>query len=173
MSKLSQLITICAAICLLTACSPKYNWREVHGNSVPFTVLLPGKSDAFTQSVVLNGASVAMTMTAVEVDGVTFAVGTASFADAAAAQSALVEMKAALIKNIDGSPVDIAVPGKEIAGAQTLTLSAAGISRGKPLQMTGRLYNIEKRVYQVIMVGDPKKITDDASETFFTSFKPN
>jgi hypothetical protein len=172
MSKLSQLLIICT-ICLLSACSPKYNWREVHGNSVPFTILLPGKSDAFTQSVVLNGVSVAMTMTATEVDGITFAVGTASFADAAAAQNALDQMKMALIRNIDGKPADVAVPGKEIAGTRALSFSAAGVSRGKPLQMTARLYSIERRVYQVLMVGDPKKMQAETTETFFTSFKPD
>ena len=170
--KLPQLVLICAA-CLLIACSPKYNWREVHGGSVPFTVLLPGKADAFTQPVVLNGASVAMTMTAAEVDGVTFAVGTARFADTATAQNALAQMKTALIGNIDGNSVAAAIPGKDIAGADALTFSAVGAARGKPLQMIARLYNIENRVYQVIMVGDPQKMTVDASETFFTSFKPD
>jgi hypothetical protein len=175
MLKLSPLLLICIAG-FLSACSPQYNWREVHGNSVstvPFTVLLPGKADSFTQSIELNGAPVAMTMTAAEVDGVTFAVGTASFADAAAAQSALGQMKEALIKNIGGSPVETVIPGAEIAGSQSMTLSTIGTDRGKPLKMIGRLYNIEKRVYQVIMAGDPKKISDDATEMFFTSFKPN
>ncbi|MDB5990230.1 MAG: hypothetical protein JWQ10_1633 [Herbaspirillum sp.] len=112
-------------------------------------------------------------MTAADVDGVTFAVGTASFPDAAAAQSALGQIKEGLIKNIGGSPVETAIPGAEIAGSQSMTLSMIGTDRGKPSKMIGRLYNIEKRVYQVIMVGDPKKMSDDAIEMFFTSFKPN
>ena len=145
---------------------------------MPFTILLPGKPDTFTQPVVLNGAPVAMTMTATEVDDVTFAVGTASFPDAASAQNALVQMKTALIKNIDGRPVDTAIPspGKAITdlpSLHVLTLNASGSAGGKPLQMTGRLYNSENRVYQVIMVGDPKKMRDEVSEMFFTSFKPN
>ncbi|HEY4071533.1 MAG TPA: hypothetical protein VGM52_00355 [Herbaspirillum sp.] len=169
---LPQLLLACLLV-FLSACSPQYNWREVHGNTVPFTVLLPGKADTFTQSVELNGAQVPMTMTATDVNGVTFAVGTASFADAAAAQSGMNQMKEALIKNINGSTVNSAIPGTEIAGGLSLTLSAVGTDRGKPLKMIGHLYNIEKRVYQVIMVGDPKKMPDDASEMFFTSFKAN
>jgi hypothetical protein len=168
--------TFSLLLCLLaflSACSPQYNWREVHGNSVPFTVLLPGKSDAFTQTVDLNGTQVAMTMTAAEVGGVTFAVGTASFADAAAAQNALLQMKAALIANIGGNPLEITLPGKDFANVHSITLAATGADRGKPLKMLGRLYNRENRAYQVIMVGDPKKMNDEIIETFFTSFQPN
>ncbi|RXZ36184.1 hypothetical protein D9O50_06450 [Oxalobacteraceae bacterium CAVE-383] len=157
----------------LSACSPQYNWRETHGNSVPFTVLMPAKADAFTQTIDLNGTQVAMTMTAADVADVTFAVGTATFADAAAAQDALVQMKTALINNIGGSPLDLVPPGKEIAGVHSITFAASGVDRGKPLKMIGRLYNMDKRAYQVIMVGNPKKMPDEAIETFFTSFQPN
>lgn len=157
----------------LSACSPQYNWREVHGNSVPFTVLMPAKADAFTQTIDLNGTQVAMTMTAADVDGITFAVGTASFPDAAAAQNALIQMKTALINNIGGKPLAAAPPGKEFANVQSIPLAATGSDRGKPLKMIGRLYNSDKRAYQVLMVGDPKKMSDDIVETFFTSFQPN
>jgi hypothetical protein len=166
------LLLLCL-LAFLSACSPQYNWREVHGNSVPFTVLLPAKADAFTQNVTLNGTQVAMTMTAAEVADVTFAVGTASFASAAAAQDALVQMKAALIGNIGGSPLNFVPPGKDFANVHSIILAAIGSDRGKPLKMIGRLYNIDNRAYQVIMVGDPKKMNDEAIETFFTSFQPN
>jgi hypothetical protein len=175
MSKRHYLPLLCllAALAALSACSPQYNWREVHGNSVPFTVLMPAKADAFTQNIDLNGTQAAMTMTAADVADVTFAVGTASFTDAAAAQNALIQMKTALIANIGGSPLDTVPPGKEIANVHSITLAATGSDRGKPLKMLGRLYNIDNRAYQVIMVGDPKKMSDDAIETFFTSFQPN
>ncbi|HEY4316800.1 MAG TPA: hypothetical protein VGN04_04275 [Herbaspirillum sp.] len=172
MSKRHYLPLLCLLAALI-ACSPQYNWREVHGNNVPFTVLMPAKSDAFTQNVDLNGTQVAMTMTAADVADTTFAVGTASFGDAAAAQNALIQMKTALIANIAGKPLDIVPPGKEIANVHSITLAAIGSDRGKPLKMLGRLYNIDNRAYQVIMVGDPKKMNDDAIETFFTSFQPN
>ncbi len=157
---------------LLAACAPQYNWREVHGDKVPFTVLLPAKADSFTQAVTLNGAPVQMTMTAAEVDGVTFAVGTASFADETAAQNALLQMKEALIRNIAGQQSDQPVPGKELTGIRTLVLNATGSAHGQPLQMMGRLYGAGQRVYQVIVAGNPHKITGEAAETFFTSFQP-
>ena len=168
---------------LSAACSPQYNWREVHGDTTgekgaanaPFTVLLPARADTFSQPVTLNGARVRMTMTAAEIDGVTFAVGAALFGDAAAAQNALPQMKEALMKNIDGRPLATPVPGKPFAGAdpaRTLTLNAVGATRGKPLRMTGRLYNFDRKVYQVIVVGDPNKISEEAAETFLASFQP-
>jgi hypothetical protein len=172
MSKRHHLALLCL-LTVLSACSPQYNWREVHGNNVPFTVLMPAKADAFTQDIDLNGTKVAMTMTAADVADVTFAVGTASFADAATAQNALALMKTGLIANIGGVPLNAVPPGKEIANARSITLAATGSDRGKSLKMLGRLYNIDNRAYQVIIVGDPKKMNDEAIETFFTSFQPN
>lgn len=165
--------TFLCLLAFLNACSPQYNWREVHGNGVPFTALLPGKSDTFTQPVELNGAQVPMTMTATEVGEVTFAIGTASFSDAATAQKAMAQMQIALVRNINGSPIGVRLPGKGIPGDHSVSFGATGSDRGKPMKLIGRLSTIDNRVYQVIMVGNAKQMNDDITEMFFTSFKAN
>lgn len=48
MSFLSRCLLI-AALVLLSACSPKYNWREAHGGTIQFTVLLPAKPATFSR----------------------------------------------------------------------------------------------------------------------------
>jgi hypothetical protein len=154
---------------LLAACSPKFDWREVRGTAAPFVVLLPAKPASHTRTVNLDGIEVAMTMTAAEVDGATFAVGTAELPDEAKARHALTVMKTALIRNIGGSV------RKEAASAPgaipaTIDIEAAG---AESRVLYGRFVANGKRVYQVIAVGKESTLPREAIDTFLTSFKIN
>ena len=71
------LVPILLAGALLAGCNPTYNWREVASQDGRFTALFPAKPTTFTRPVDVDGMRVQMTMTAAEVDGATFAVGTA------------------------------------------------------------------------------------------------
>ncbi|MCW5300914.1 hypothetical protein DXT88_22330 [Herbaspirillum lusitanum] len=157
---------------LLTACSPKYNWREAHGEKIQFTVLLPAKPASFTRQIDLDGLPVSMTMTAAEIDGVTFAVGAAELADAAQTGKALEAMRTALINNIGGTPTPATIPGKT-AGDRTLDVVVAGMAHGQPMRLMARLLARDKRIYQVLIVGPEKSIDAEHAETFFTSFAPS
>jgi len=166
-----HLIVLSCTLALLAACSPKYNWREAHGDKVQFTVLLPAKPASFSRQIDLNGIPVAMTMTAAEIDDVTFAVGAAELADAAQASQALASMRTALINNIGGTSRATPIPGKT-EGAQALDVVATGVARGRPMVLMARLIAKDKRIYQVLIVGEEKAVTPENIETFFTSFKP-
>ena len=170
MRSLRFLILSCA-LALLAACSPKYNWREAHGDKIQFTVLLPAKPASFSRQIDLNGLPVTMTMTAAEIDGVTFAVGAAELTDAAQAPKALESMRTALINNIGGTVRDTSIPGK-VEGGQVLDVVVAGVARGQPAVLMARLVARDKRIYQVLIVGGEKALTPENIETFYTSFKP-
>ena len=163
-------ILICA-LALLAACSPKYNWREAHGDKIQFTVLLPAKPASFSRQIDLNGLPVTMTMTAAEIDGVTFAVGAAELPDAAQAPKALESMRTALINNIGGVARDTPIPGKA-DGDRVLDVVATGVARGQSMVLMARLVAKDKRIYQVLIVGGEKALTPENIETFYTSFKP-
>lgn len=167
------LLPVLAATIALAACSPKYNWRESSDNGAHFVVLLPGKPTGATRTVDLDGPKVEMSMIATEVDGVTFAVGTAELADAAAAGRALDAMGAALLNNIGGKTGEKAVlPGKTDGFSRTLELDTQGTVRGRTLRLVARLAAKDRRVYQVLILGDKNAVTDDNIDTFFSSFKP-
>ncbi|HWW71252.1 MAG TPA: hypothetical protein VN089_15025, partial [Duganella sp.] len=65
----------------LSACSPQYDWRDYRANDAPYAVLFPAKPASQTRTIKLGDLDVNMTMTAAEVDGVVFAVGSAQLAD--------------------------------------------------------------------------------------------
>lgn len=163
-------LTLAALALLLAACSPKFDWRQVRGAPVPFEVLLPAKPASVTRPVDLNGVKVDMTMTAAEVDGVTFAVGAATLPDAAAAPAALAAMKTGLVRNINGS-----IRREAGNGAGPLELEAVGKTgpNAPELLLLARFVANNARVYQVLVLGPADSLPRDEADTFFSSFKPN
>ena len=99
---------------LLSACSPQYNWRQVQAPvsgastgtgtepEIRYSALFPAKPASYTRPIHLNGQVVKMTMTVAEVDGTSFAIGTATLPDAGQAQATLLAMKTAMLRNING-----------------------------------------------------------------------
>lgn len=160
-----------AGTLFITGCSPKFDWREVRGSDAPFTVLLPAKPATHTRPVNIGGTTVSMTMTAAEVDGVTFAVGTASLPNAAAAIAALPAMREALVRNINGKI--LRETGN--AGAPLLGVEARGAHpQGNPqktLVLHGQFVARDARVYQALVLGPEKQLSREAVDTFYESFK--
>jgi hypothetical protein len=168
-----------AATALLLACSPKYDWREIHSADANFTAMFPGKPASHSRPVNLNGTQVTMSMTAAEVDGVTFAVGSAVLADPTQAQTALLAMKTALTRNMAGTvrydkPVATpANPGMtEIEVASPAGTGASSGAGGQPRLLVARFSARERRVYQLVVVGAEKDVSREQVDTFFSSFKP-
>ena len=164
-----SLLAKVACIALLAACSPKFDWREVRGSAAPFVVLLPAKPASHTRTVNLDGIEVSMTMTAADVDGVTFAVGTAEVPDEAKAQQALAAMKTALVRNIGGTvrKETASAPGTVPA---TIDIEVVGT---ESRVLFGRFIANGRRIYQVIAVGKESALPREAADTFLTSFKLN
>jgi len=158
-------LPLCLA--LLSACSPTFNWREVRGEDGGYAVMLPAKPSTHARAVDFGGTRAMMTMTGAEAGGATFAVGTAQFADAAAATRALLGMKHALAANI-GAKIrseKTAAQGPQL----TIDMVAAG---GKPARVLhARLVAKGTRVYQAIAVGEEGKLPAEAVETFLASFR--
>ena len=166
-------IACLAGVLLLSACSPKYNWREVRGTGAPFTVMLPAKPASHARLIDLDGIAVTMTMTAAEVDGVTFAVGAAALPDTTQSQQALNAMKNGLVRNINGT---IREEKSSPAGTTPITITLEASS--PPTQNSQRLLLARfvakgEHVYQVIVAGEEQAVSREEADTFFASFKPD
>ncbi len=166
-------------ILFLSACSPKYDWREVHSDNANYVIALPTKPTTLSRKIDLNGIPVSMTMVASEVDGVTFAVGTAELSDAMQAQVSVAAMKNALVNNISGKirhekvmtmPQSMQAPGTVAVTEIEATGPAAN---GQTRILFARFIAKEKRVYQLVVTGPEKTVGRDIVDTFFQSFKLN
>lgn len=160
---------------LCSGCSPKHDWREVRGSSEPYVGVLPGKPSKFERPVNLNGTTVNMKMTAADVSGVTYAIGSATMNDAAAAGKAITDMKNALVKNINGTVLRESAGTSNPAGISSIEVEARGNrpNDAQPVLLIGRFVAKDKYAYQVIVLGAEKAISREAVDTFLSSFKVN
>lgn len=172
----ATLLPILAAA-LLSACSPKYNWRAYSSPNGDYTVLFPAKPASYTRPVELDGLKVDMTMTAAEVDDTMFAVGSAEAPDPARAQAALTAMKTAMVRNIGGaitkekSAAAASVSGGAATQIAATDIEAEGSRNGTPMRLVGHFEARDKRFYQVVVVGKASSVEPEQVDQFMTSFK--
>lgn len=164
---------------VLVGCNPKYDWRDFRSGDAPYAVLFPGKPASQTRTINLDGLEVAMTMTAAEVDGVSFAVGSARLDDAGKAQAAAVAMKTALVHNIGATIVSdktstVSSGNGSLGGQQTtVEVEAKGVQNGEAMLLIGHFIAKDNRIYQVVIIGKEKHVVRDTVDTFMSSFKLN
>jgi len=176
---LPVLATTLLTTVFVSACSPKFNWRDYRSNDAPYTVQFPGKPAQQTRTVDLDGQQVSLTMTATEIDGTTFAVASGELPDAARAQMAILAMKTAMVKNIGGvvssDRMSAVSSGQGVGGGQqtSIDIEARGSQNGIPMLLEGKFVAKDKRIYQVIVVGHEKQVAREAVDTFMSSFKLN
>jgi len=151
------------ACALLAGCNPTYNWRDYASQDHSYKVLFPARPASFTRAVDLNGVRVQMTMTAAEVDGATFAVGSAVLPDAARAQAALPAMRRALLRNIGA-------PDTGAAAADGSIDASGNGANGQPVRLIGRFEARGARIYQVVVMGKADAAPPEQVEQFLTSF---
>lgn len=166
----SPVLFLLLASSLLAACSPKYNWRDYASPVAPYKVLFPAKPASFTRTIDLDGMRVDMTMTAAEVDGATFAVGSAEAPDEAQARAALPAMRQALLRNIGATDTQAAVPASP-DGKTVSDIDTTGSVNGHPVRLVGHFEARGKRFYQVIVLGRANAVPPEQVEQFLTSFK--
>ncbi|WP_229425443.1 hypothetical protein [Massilia sp. Se16.2.3] len=144
-------LALALAGALLLGCNPTYNWRDYSSPEAPFRVMFPAKPSTHTRSVNLDGMRVEMTMTAAEVEGVTFAVGTGMAPDTARAQAAVAAMKTAMVRNI-GATVQRedarAASGSGEEARTSIDIEALGNAHGQPTRLRGHFEARGKRFYQ-------------------------
>lgn len=155
----------------LAGCSPTYDWRDYRSKDAPYSILFPGKPASQTRSVTLDTLQLEMTMTAVEIDGVVFAVGSARLPDGASAMTALQTMQSALLRNIGAT---LRSNKDSSSGLQSmLEFEADGSQQGQPARLIGKLIARDQRIYQVIILGRAQALAAEQIDTYLTSFKLN
>ena len=169
MLKITRLGARLLLLAALAACSPDYNWRQVQNADAAFTALFPARPSSHAREVNLNGIRTNMSMTAAEVHGALFAVGSTELSSPALVQPALDAMKTAMVRNIGGTIAsDKTVPGLTPYNE----VIANGSRNGRPVQLTARFSASKQRVYQAVVIGAPQDVPAEAIDTFLSSFKP-
>lgn len=155
------------AALVLAGCSPTYNWRDYNSPDAPYQAMFPDKPVTHKRSINLDGLTVDMTMTAAEIDGTVFAIGSAEAPDTAQAQAAVAAMTTAMVRNI-GATVT-----REEKKDAAINIDAKGVQNGTAMRLVGHFESRGTRFYQVIVMGKEKNVPQDEVDMFMSSFKLN
>ena len=171
-----KLIAVFLIVLSITACSPKYDWRDVQGVDAPYTVLMPDKPSRLSREIQLGQQKVTMHMTAAKIDDVKFAVGAVKMPDATQAHAALAVIKNMLLKNMAGTITEEKTTVSNEGGKLTVNDQFSVISSASSLCMSGRLVARDVWAFEVLVVGPEQVMKSDdvgiAVDMFLGSFKP-
>ncbi len=174
-----RLLTAALAATLLSACSPEYNWREVHSADGDYRVMLPDKPASMTRTIRLEDLQVPMTMQGARVGETAFTVAVAELPDAlpATREKALAAMRAAMVRNIAGTErssasgkVSVIDPSGAARGAEAaMRIDADGSAQGKAVTMLAGFAARGARAYQWVVLGPG--IDREQAQVFLDSFR--
>jgi hypothetical protein len=175
MKNLTKFLCIVTMILSSTACTPKFDWREIRNSDAPFVATFPGKPASHTRDIDLDGIKVKLHMLGSDVNQISFAIAYAKIENsdkdvqAAHQQRVLSAMQTGMLKNIQAkiiqpTPVD----------APKNTLTAIGkTQKGQMIKMIARFTQNGPWVIQVVMLGEEKSFTPEIADMFFGSVKLN
>lgn len=144
-------------------------------------LMLPGKPDAVTRRINLDGMELDMTMIGAQAGGNKFAVGVIKLAqvDAALTAKALAAMRGQMLRNIGGTEtsaepvmVKLVDAGGEARGVTPgLLVDGQGSVQGQPHRMLVGFVGHHDRVYQYLAVGPLAGFRADEARLFADSIR--
>lgn len=149
--------------CLLIACSPEFDWREIRSQHDRFQVLMPARVASMTEPVQLDDLKAPMTLHGARVRDLSFTVGAVELAaeQVARREHAQASMRAAMVRNIGGterSHREVMVPRVDASGASrgsvpALEIEATGRMKDREVTLLARFASDGDRVWQAVVLG--------------------
>ena len=150
-------------LAMLAACSPTYDWREIHGAEDGYIAMMPARPARLTRPIDLDGLKVSMSMQGARVEGLAFTVGEVVLPDdtAASREHALAAMRTAMVRNIGGresSAEAVAVPvvdtsGSRVGSAPGWRVEAAGRAQEREVTLLAVFAARGARAWQAVVLG--------------------
>ena len=165
------LINAAAALTVLAACNPTFNWRDVRFENARLALLLPCKPDKAQRTVPMAGQPTEMNLLSCDAGGVTFAVSMADVNDAAKTGAILAQWQSATLTNIkaaSGVARDaFKVPG--LASGAVMVKATGQRANGQVVSSQAAYFAQDSQVFQAVMYAD--NISPDVADTFFSGLK--
>lgn len=178
-ARIPTVVAWAAAILSLGACTPQYNWREIHQVQGHYQVMLPAKPVSMSRAIDLDGLHVTMTMTGARVDEAVFTVGAVVLPDAepATRERATAAMRRAMVRNLAGQEtgaVSVDVPvvdagGRAVATARASRIEAEGRAGDRPAHMTATFVARGDRAWQAVSIAP--SLEGEAAKFFHDSLR--
>ncbi|MBN4664622.1 hypothetical protein HUS70_01170 [Pandoraea nosoerga] len=176
MTRVVRVCLLFAATLVLAACSPRYDWREVHDKDGAYAVTYPAKPTQEARDVKFASGPLPMRMQAARVDAALFAVGVVTLPhdDATLRQTVLDELRLGLLANVSdaaAAPAQVMVrQAGDAPAVPGLAVSAHGtVSDKTERYVAARFVGRGNHVYQVVVLATqapPKDQVDQFLDSF-------
>lgn len=163
-------VLVLCGICLLAACQPTLNWREIRVDSPSLILMLPCKPDRGSRPVNLAGRQVTMSMVGCEAGGTTFALAWTDLPAGLSGPQWIGHWKQATLANMRAAAPALEQPWTAPSLPQGLRVQAAG-QRPDGAAIQGQAGYLARggQVFQAVVYGE--RLTADAIEPFFAGLK--
>ncbi len=158
------------AACLLSACSPTFNWREVRPDETRLALLLPCKPDKAEKNVPLGGRPTTLRLLGCDAGGSTFALAVADLGDAARVADVLAQWQSATLANMKaGAPqfTPLMLKGVAMSPAPLLVKAQGRRADGQAVSGQAAYFAQGTQVFQAVVYAE--KLSPEVAETFFGS----
>jgi hypothetical protein len=158
------------AACLLAACNPTFNWREVRPDETRLALLLPCKPDKAEKIVPLGGRPTPLRLLGCDAGGATFALAVADLGDAARGAEVLAQWQTLTLANMKAvSPQVTPLVLKGVAASPAAVLVKAQGRRADGSAVSGQAAYFAQgaQLFQAVVYAE--KLSPEAAETFFGS----
>jgi len=166
------LVRVAFLPCLLSACTPALDWREVRLPDSQLKLLMPCKPVRQERRISLAGQEMPWTLHVCSADGVSWAVGTASLQDPAKIPRTLAALAEAAQANLGsgvGTTSKLHVPGATVYDGQVRRQLKGQRSDGAGIEMQLAVFARGLQVYQVSVLA--AALPEEAAETFIGSLR--
>ncbi|NYE25488.1 hypothetical protein [Pigmentiphaga litoralis] len=175
-------LSLALSFVALTACSPKYDWREMPAADSAVKVTYPARPQSDTRDVNVAGYTLPLTFTIAQVDASVFAVGHAKLPDAVLNDPAEMAKVAdafeeVLRANLRGTLRQRREVTLKQSAADTRKLFRAvevevhGAVANSPSWLLGRVYVLGNSLIEIVALGPEAELTPDVARQFVESVK--
>lgn len=172
-------------VLLLGACSPTYDWREMAAADGAIQLTFPGKPRSETRSLPLGEGSLPFTLTTVAANDATFAVGHAQLPASEGAEpfdpALFNSVGEALIGNltrrypaesVTRTTVNLRpVHAQRASGLEAEEIQAESLEDPAAPRLLARVFRRDDRWIQVVVLGDPSKLSWETARWFVDSVR--
>jgi hypothetical protein len=173
---------ILSASLLLTACFPKFDWRDMPAAGDAVRITYPGKPQEETREVSVAGLTLKMSMKVARVDRAMFAVVHVDLpehvvADPAERDRVVAAFEEIFQRNLQGTVTARRDVTLRQAASDTRKLTHAsevevhGKIRDQASWLLGRVYLLDRRLIEVVALGPDEELPKEVAQTFVQSLR--
>jgi hypothetical protein len=167
------------------ACTPTYDWREIHPAEEPFTVMLPARPAAMERNINLDGLAVSMRMHGAMAQGHSFTAAWLRLDESDTPEDqrqekrnkALTAMQTGMVRNIQGKVAQrdevivqlVNAAGTAVGRVPATRVRVKGVARGEPAEMHAIFVGLGDTLYQFVVLG--KDAPAEQVDTFLESIR--